>query len=233
MNAAQAHVSNIRDFSWYEYGGFSESYSTREIDAKTLTGVVLYHIPYKLFGVPIVHTMLAFEFSDGEPLVLSVETRREVGETYSLWRGFFREYELHYVLGTEWDLVRKRVLKGDAVYKYQIHGTRAEHEVLLHKALERVESLSVTPEFYNTATASCTTEIIDLLHHAYGVNISKVLFSVWPQGFDRYLWWTGRIDTKDVDFKAYRNAQRVDEYIRGTCPQAEGFSSCIRMQPVL
>ena len=35
-------------------------------------------------------------FSIPAPLVISIETRKEVGEDYSALRGFFRQFELYY-----------------------------------------------------------------------------------------------------------------------------------------
>ena len=37
-----------------------------------------------------------------------IETRKEVGETYSAVRGFFRYYELIYTISDERDVVRLR-----------------------------------------------------------------------------------------------------------------------------
>jgi len=38
----------------------------------------------------IAHTILSREFDDGRHLAVSIETRRERGETYSALAGFFR-----------------------------------------------------------------------------------------------------------------------------------------------
>lgn len=56
----------------------------------------------------IVHTIASWEFADGSPLAVSIETRKEQGESYSAIRGFFRQYELYYVVADERDLLRLR-----------------------------------------------------------------------------------------------------------------------------
>lgn len=43
----------------------------------------------------VAHTIMSWEFADGQHLAISIETRRERGEEYSALRGFFREYELY------------------------------------------------------------------------------------------------------------------------------------------
>ena len=49
-----------------------------------------------------------WEFDDGRHLAVSIETRKERGEVYSALRGFFRQYELYYVVADERDVVRLR-----------------------------------------------------------------------------------------------------------------------------
>jgi Domain of unknown function (DUF4105) len=44
-------------------------------------------------GDAIAHTMLSFGFA-GEPVIISIETRKERGGEYSALAGFFRRYEL-------------------------------------------------------------------------------------------------------------------------------------------
>ena len=39
---------------------------------------------------------------------MSIETRKEEGESYDTIRGFFRQYELIYIVGDERDLIRLR-----------------------------------------------------------------------------------------------------------------------------
>ena len=50
----------------------------------------------------------SFGFDGGDYVCISIETRKEVGENYSALRGFFRQFELTYVVADERDLVRLR-----------------------------------------------------------------------------------------------------------------------------
>ena len=48
---------------------------------------------------------------------MSIETRKEVGESYSAVAGFFKQYELYYVAADEPDVVRPPPdFRGEPVY---------------------------------------------------------------------------------------------------------------------
>ena len=59
-------------------------------------------------GPAIAHTFLSFGFAGGDHLAISIETRKEKGEGYSTVKGFFRQYELYYVVADERDVIRLR-----------------------------------------------------------------------------------------------------------------------------
>jgi hypothetical protein len=67
--------------------------------------------------------MLSFEFGKDEYIVFSIETRKEIGQFYSAIRGFFRQYELIYIVSGERDLVRLRTnyRTGEDVYLYHLN----------------------------------------------------------------------------------------------------------------
>jgi hypothetical protein len=52
--------------------------------------------------------MLSFGFAGKDYLAVSLETRKERGESYSTLAGFFRNYELYYVIADERDVLRVR-----------------------------------------------------------------------------------------------------------------------------
>ncbi len=110
----------------------------------------------------IVHTLVSFGFEDGSYLCISIETRKEVGEEYSNLKGFFRQYELTYVVGDERDLIRLRTnyRKGETVYLYRLIGSSREVARLIFlDYLRCINGLKTQPEWYNALTGNCTTEI--------------------------------------------------------------------------
>ena len=81
------------------------------------------------WGSPkIAHTMMSFDFEGQGNVCFSIETRKEKGEDYSTIKGFFRQYELIYVVADERDLVRLRTNyrekgKGEDVYLYRLNAS--------------------------------------------------------------------------------------------------------------
>ena len=99
----QLTVRNVRNFDYRTETDFTPRWETRTYDLSKLRGLDLYVI---YWGSPsIAHTILSWEFDDGQHLAVSIETRKETGESYSAVRGFFRQYELYYVLADERDVV--------------------------------------------------------------------------------------------------------------------------------
>jgi hypothetical protein len=105
--------------------------------------------------------MLSFNFANSQHLAISIETRQEVGESYSAIRGFFRQYELIYVVADERDLVRLRTdfRTGEEVYLYRINTTPQRSQAMFLDYLTSINHLHSYPEWYNALTSNCTTNI--------------------------------------------------------------------------
>jgi len=105
--------------------------------------------------------MVSFGFQGGDYVCFSIETRKEVGENYSALRGFFRQYELTYVIADERDLVRLRTnyRQGEDAYLYRIKTKPEGARALFLSYLERANRLHQRAEWYNALTGNCTTNI--------------------------------------------------------------------------
>ena len=71
--------------------------------------------------------MLSFGFA-GEPVTISIETREERGEACSSLAGFFRQYDLIYVVGDEHDLFGVRTNHRRPEEQVYLYRTRSRHE---------------------------------------------------------------------------------------------------------
>jgi hypothetical protein len=110
---------------------------------------------------------MSWEFDDGRHLAISIETRKEKGETYSALRGFFRQYELYYVVADERVVVRLRTNdRGEQVFLYRLRSSQAQARAALESYLQEVDHISQTPEWYNAFTHNCTTTIRGHIQHA-------------------------------------------------------------------
>jgi hypothetical protein len=94
-------------------------------------------------------------------VAISIETRREVGESYSAIRGFFRQYELTYIFADERDLIELRTnfRKAEEVYLYRTTASPQWARQLFIDYLHRANQLHHYPQWYNALTHNCTTVI--------------------------------------------------------------------------
>jgi hypothetical protein len=162
-------VHNLRNFDYRTETDYYEQWETRTYDLSKLTGVDLFLSHWS--SPAIAHTIVSWEFSDGPPLAISIETRKEKGEEYSSVRGFFRDYELYYVVADERDLVRLRTnYRGEQVYLYRVKMPLEVARALLVDYLEEATRLAEHPRWYNAATHNCTTAIRKHVMHVAGNN---------------------------------------------------------------
>lgn len=152
-------VHDVRCCRYRSESDFDEAWRDETYDLARMTGVDLFHV---YWGSPsIAHTMLSFGFEDGRHLCLSVETRREQGETYDAVAGFFRQYELIYVFADEEDLVKLRTNhRGETVYLYPLQVPLDAARAVLEEYLKAATDLRERPQWYNALTDNCTTTLI-------------------------------------------------------------------------
>jgi hypothetical protein len=111
---------------------------------------------------------VSFPFTDGTFLAMSIEARKEVGEEYSAVRGFFRQYELVYIVADERDVVRLRTnyRKDEVVRLYHTLTTPKDARNMFLQYIEWINRLNRQPEWYNALTSNCTTSLTSYLSKA-------------------------------------------------------------------
>jgi hypothetical protein len=151
-------IQNVRNFKYRSESDYDQRWETRTYDLDRIRGVDLF---ISFWGpTEIAHTIVSWGFDDGQHLAISIETRKEKGESYSAVRGFFRQYELYYVVADERDLVGLRTnQRGEQVYLYHIRMPTALVRALLVDYLNEVNRLADYPRWYNALTQNCTTTI--------------------------------------------------------------------------
>ena len=156
-------IRNVRRCRYFDSETYVVHHEDRQYNLDELQGVDFVVIPFENMPA-IAHTMLSFEFAPrGRPterLVLSVEIRREDGEQYKAWKGSARQYELMYVLADERDALGLRAgHRHEEVYLYKTTATPDQARRLFVDVLGRTNELAIRPEFYDTLTNNCTTNI--------------------------------------------------------------------------
>jgi Domain of unknown function (DUF4105) len=164
IGSEEVKLFNIRDCVYRTEDDYDVRHLNRTIrlaDVKTIDFIV---VPFKETAA-LAHTMLSFGFADGQQLVFSVEARLQKGQDYAAIGGALNAFELMYIVGTEQDLIRLRthVRKVD-VYLYPILATPDQVQKVLLAAVARVNQIARHPEFYDTLTNNCTTNIVDLVN---------------------------------------------------------------------
>jgi hypothetical protein len=158
FDGSRATIENLRNFNYRSESDFDQRWETRTYDLDRIRGVDLF---LSFWGpVQIAHTIVSWEFDDGQHLAISIETRKEKGESYSALRGFFRQYELYYLVADERDLVGLRTnYRGEQVYLYRLSVPASQARALLVDYLNEVNRLVDHPQWYNALTQNCTTTI--------------------------------------------------------------------------
>lgn len=152
-------IRNVRNFHYRATDDYDARWETRHYDLAQLDSAWFVVEPFSGFA-GAAHTFLSFGFANGEYLAVSVEIRKEAGESFSPAKGLYRNYEIAYVFGDERDLVRLRTEhRRDTVYVYPLRATPEAIRATLLDMVARAEALHREPEFYHSATNTCTTNL--------------------------------------------------------------------------
>jgi hypothetical protein len=151
-------IHNIRNFDYTSAADYTPAYYDKTVyldQLQTVDFFLIYWGP-KL----IAHTIMSFGFEDGTYLAISIETRKEKGEKYSAIKGFFKQFELTYVVADERDVIRLRSnYRKEDVYLYRL---LSEPQLTRHVFLDYfkvINGLVEEPKWYNALTNNCTTTI--------------------------------------------------------------------------
>lgn len=159
LNGAELSFHNLRNFDHALDGSFAERWETRSYHLSNLVGVDYLQVNFG--GDLIAHPMLSFDFGVEGRLVLSVETRRQIDESFSKLGGLYKMFELQYLWGDERDFVRVRTnIRNEPVYLYRTQLTREETLYVLLDSVRETNLLREQPRFYNLLTANCTTSLL-------------------------------------------------------------------------
>jgi len=208
----QIMIHNIRNCDYKSETNYIPKFETRTYDLSKLKSVDLMLTDWGLTYVA--HTMISFGFEDDKYLCLSVETRKEEGEGYSAIKGFFRQYELIYILGDERDLIRLRTnfRKGENVYLYRLRIASLDRaRKILLEILNRVNSLHRQPEWYNALTENCMTSGFRIARKHAAPGRGKWHWSVILNGLaDQNAYRNGTIDTS-LPFSDLKKISRIND----------------------
>ncbi len=150
---------NLRKFDYRSETDFTPRWETRTVRLSQLTGLDL---AINYWGSPwMAHPIASFQFADSPPVCFSIETRMEVGESYSPIGGFYRRYELTYIAADESDVMRVRTnfRKGEDIYLYRTTASKEQARSMFLDYVKALNAIHENPRWYNAITTNCTTSI--------------------------------------------------------------------------
>ncbi|MCK5478213.1 MAG: DUF4105 domain-containing protein [Methylococcales bacterium] len=220
-------VHNIRNFTYQSEFDYEPGYYDKTFDLNKLEGVDLFAVYW--MGPAIAHIIMSFDFGEHNHLAVSIEARKEEGEGYSTIKGFFRQYELIYIVADERDVIGLRTHyrkdPPEQVYRYRSKAPKENARGLFLEYIDNINALYETPAFYNTLLSNCTTVI--WLHSRVNPGHLPFSWKILLSGYvPEYLYESGRLD-QQLSFTKLRNQAYINPLVEEHAISAL-FSSSIR-----
>ena len=225
IDGERVTVHDIRNFDYRTETEFTPAYYDRTFDLRRLDRVDLVAVYW--MGPAIAHLFLTFGFGD-DHLAISIEVRKERTKPYATLPGFFRQYELIYIVADERDLIRVRTNYRNRLRKRSTcSGCRPDRErpPPLPRLHARHQRAAERPRFYNTLTTNCTTMIL----RTRRVNPGTIPYSwkVLLSGYaPEYAYDRGRLD-RSLPFEELKRRAHINAAAQAA-DQAPDFSRRIR-----
>jgi len=150
-------LHNVRNFEYRTEDDFTPRWESRRLDLRNLRGADIF---VNFWGSPyMAHPIISFDFGPNGRICFSIETRPEMGESYSALGGLYRQFELAYIVADERDVIRVRsnYRKGEDVYLYHLAATKVLP--IFMEYVRTINELHAAPRWYNAITNNCTTAI--------------------------------------------------------------------------
>jgi Domain of unknown function (DUF4105) len=219
-------LHSIRNFEYRSVTDYDRHWYDATFDVGDVRTVDL--VSSYWMGDAIAHIFVSFGFTGDRYVAISVETRKERGEAYSTLAGFFKQYELVYVVGDERDLIGVRTnirQPHEDVYLYRAQVPRENVKRLFLDYVRELDELKEHPAFYNTATTNCTTNVF--LHTRVNPGSPPFSWKILLSGYTpQYAYELGRLDTS-LPFPELRRRSHVNERAQAAGTSAD-FSRRIR-----
>jgi Domain of unknown function (DUF4105) len=187
-------IHGVRNFDYRTETDFTPRWEDRTYDLRALDSGDLIAVYWA--GKAIAHIMVSFGFGGRDYLAVSIETRKARGQAYSTIAGFFKQYELVYVVADERDVIRVRTTyrqPQEDVYVYRLHGPRENLRRVFLNYVQTINEMREHPRFYNTLTTNCTTTV--LMHSHVNPESPPWSWKVLLSGYlPQYIYELGKLD---------------------------------------
>jgi hypothetical protein len=224
IDGDRVRITGVRNFEYRSLTDFTPRWEEREMQVSHLTSIDFY-VSFWMRG-PVGHTFLTFNFDNAPPLCVSIETRPEMGESFSPIGSMFKKFELIYVVGDERDLVRVRTnYRHEDVYLYHLYISQASARGLFLIYLDRINELADRAEWYHLLNSSCTVNIVRYARAVAGTSGFNIRYFL--NGFmASYLYTRGFLNTT-IPFKELRQRSWINDAAQAA-DDNPNFSELIR-----
>jgi hypothetical protein len=196
MNGDLVTIHGVRNFDYRSATEFTPRWEERTYDLRKLDSADIIAVYWA--GKAIAHMMVSFGFQGKDYLAVSIEIRKAKGTRYSTLAGFFRQYELYYVVADERDVIRVRTNYREPqedVYLYRTSASLRNIRRIFLDYIQKINRIREHPCFYNTLTTNCTTTV--LMHTRMNPESPPMSWKVLVSGYvPSYLYELGRIDVR-------------------------------------
>lgn len=217
-------IDNLRDWRYKKGEVISKNYYSDTFELDKIEKMYLVFNPFSQYEA-VAHSFLVFEFSDGKTVGVSVESRREEGEKYSVVKGLFNEYELWYAYGSVGDLLGARVFYSDEDLRaYPIVVDKNLVRGVFVDIAKTAQDLESNPKFYNTITSNCTNVLARAANKVKAGSVPWNKARILTGYADNHLHSLGYIDNAESFEKVYEKA-RVDIFLREKFAGKENYSN--------
>jgi hypothetical protein len=178
----------------------------------------------------ISHPILSFSFGENEHIAFSIEARYRVGQVYSAFLGFFRQYELICIAADERDVIRLRTnyRREEEVYLYRANAPPDTARAIFLTYIAYLNKLRDHPEWYNALTRNCTTaidqQITAEMSNPQPWNYQTVLNGT----LDELLYDRNRLVTGGLPFPALKEQEHINAAAKAA-DRSSDFSALIRV----
>jgi hypothetical protein len=210
LHGSQVHLHNIRNCAYKTTRDYLVRHYDKTFDLDRIESVFYVIEPFaRWFGMA--HTFLSFGFAGPEYIAVSVEIRKRQGQIFSPLKGLLRQYEIMYVIGDENDLIKLRTnYRRSPVYLYPARAAQEKVRDLFLSMMDRANQLRARPEFYNTLTNTCTTNIVRHINRIAPQRIPRSRQILFPSLSDRLAYDLGLIDS-DLSFAQARVRYHIND----------------------
>ncbi|MEM8826147.1 MAG: DUF4105 domain-containing protein [Pseudomonadota bacterium] len=230
IDGTSVQVSNFRDAVHAAGEPAEPRWVNTSFDLADLMGAELILQPFG-DSKATEHVILSFRFADGRHVAVSMEARRTSWTGFDALAGFFRHDQLYAVIGTERDVLWKRLAREEPhdLFIFPLSATPEGLQVYFRRILELANELSQKPQFYSTITDSCMTTLIKLAPEVFQT-VRWTDIRRWVPGYSLELFQELGLVDDSISTEALRARQRLRKGIENpdTFPNDAAWSAYLR-----